>query len=412
MIDGHIDGSGRAERDAERDGKGPRGWVVLTITGVIVAAIVGGGIAINRFVLDADDEAPGVDAVPATVDDVIDVEPIATSATRLFTRTTESGIEVRVNESDDDIWGMGPGFGMEDVPDWCIASSTVSVTALTPDAIGMTQMPRSKTAPPDPAIAVGVGGIIEEAPLVLVVAQVDDTVTRARLSHPSGVSDSMEPIDGLVVLAVSVPMPDDANRDDNGVNGPMFDPWGGITSNLALEVLHRDGGSDRFTQNDIMNGIPMWTDPECTGSFEGETAPEMTVPELKLPKGGAEQPADPVADEALIEQAFLALYADIGDKETLFRYVDDPSGLDLTMVGIIREYSDAYESMEPEILDMVFFSPIEASFVYTTGLDPWQDGFTALMQSFGRARLVNDTWLITRSTVCQDIMKVGIQCTI
>ncbi len=409
------DDEGSAAQAEVRDGKrrreanGPRGSVVLLVTGVIVAALVGGGLAINRFVLQDNDADVAVEAVPTTEGGEIDVEPVGTSATRLFTRTTESGIEVRVYESDDaNMWG--PGFVPEDVPDWCIPVSSVSATALTLDAIGQAQMPRSKEAPPDPAISFGLGGIVEEAPLALLVVQLADTVTQARLSHPSGATDSMEPIDGLAVLAVNVPMPDD---DADDANGAFFDPWNGIASTLALEVLHADGGSDRYTQNDLMNGIPMWGSPECNpGMMTEGTAPEMTAPDLKLPKPGAEQPVDPVADRAAIEQAFVALYNDLGSKATLFRYLDDASGIDLTMKAIMRDHGDAIRAMEPEIDEMVFFSPIEASFTYTSGLDPWDDGFSGTLQSFGRARIVNGVWLITRSTVCQEIMKVGVQCTI
>lgn len=401
--DGGADDSSGESAGGGRSG--PRGWVVLTITAVVVLALVAGGFAIDRFVLD-DDTTQVVEAVATTVDEEIDVEPVAVSATRLFTRTTESGVEIRVNESDDAMM-FGPGFEMEGVPDWCVAASSVSAMALTADAVSQAQLPRSKAAPPTPAVAFGLGGIIEEAPLALVVVQVDDTVTRARLTHPSGAIDTMEPVDGLVALAVAVPIPE--QEDQNGL--PMFDPWSGVASQLAVEVLHRNGDAERLTNQDLMNGIPMWSDPECMGSVEG-TMPMPEVPDLELPRPGAEQPLDPAAERTRVEAAFVALYSDIGDKDTLFRYVDDASGLDLAMVGIMREYGEAYRSMEPEILEMVFFSPIEASFVYTTGLDPFGDGFTGQLQSFGRARLVDGEWRITRSTVCQDMERIGVQCTI
>ena len=156
----------------------------------------------------------------------------------------------------------------------------------------------------------------------------------------------------------------------------------------------------------------MWSDPECQQGFtEGPMVPP-TMPDLELPDVNAQQPADPAGERALIETTMTRLYDRFSDTDTLFSLVDDASGLDLLMVGLMREWGAAYRAMEVEITDMVFFSPIEASFVYTTGLDVWNDGFSGDTQQFGRARLVDGAWRITRSTVCQDIARSGMMCTI
>jgi|CXWL01.1.fsa_nt_gi hypothetical protein len=390
--------------------KGPRGAIVLVITGLLIAALVGGGFAINRFVIGDDGET--VDAVvPTTVDDTIDVEPVSASPTRVFVRETLGGIEIRVNESDSDMFGGGmPVIDDDARPGWCRATTTLMATALSANAIGQVQLPRTEEPSPDPAVMLSSGGLIEEAPLVLVLAQVGADVTQVRISHPSGKTDSMAPTEGLIAVAIEVPMPD---QNPQGGDEPFRGPFGFDLEGVAVEFLNADGTSQRLTDQQLWNGgLPMWSDPECMIGFEGQAQFEPEIPVLQLPKPGREQPADPAAEQARVEHALEELYDNFDDDATLFRLIDDPSGIDLLMVGLLREHGDAYRAMDAEISDFVFFSPIEASFVYTTGLDPWNDGFSGKMPSFGRARLVDGAWKITRSTVCQDIVRIGMQCTI
>lgn len=389
----------------ERSG-GQRAWVVMLVTAVILAALGAGGFAIDRWVIGSDESA--VDTVPTTEEDTIEVEPVSSSPTRLFVRETTAGIEIRVNESEMDMFGM-PAIDGDDRPAWCRTTTTVMASALSAEAIGQVQLPRTEGPSPDPAVMMSAGGVIEESPLVVVLGQVDDDITQARLSHPSGETDSMAPTDGLIVLAIEVPMPEqgDAGNGPEQFNGP----FGVDTSGVAVEFLHADGTSKRLTEQQLWNGLPLWNDPECNGGFGGETFPEPEIPVLNLPKPGSEQPADPTVERAAIERTLTELYDDFGDRSTLFRLVDDPSGLDLLMVGLFREHGEAYRAMDAVISDLVFFSPVEASFVYTTGLDPWKDGFTGRFPAFGRARLIDGTWRITRTTVCQDISKI-MQCTI
>lgn len=393
---------GSPEDGDERRARGPRTWVVLVITASVLAVLVGAAVVVQRFVIDDDPAAEEV-APPTTVDDDIDVEPVSTSPTRLFSRTTSAGIEVRVYESDTEMF-FGPMPMADDVPDWCVPESTLSVTALSADAIAQNQLPRTKAAPPEPAVQVNSGGFVEEAPVVVLLGQVADDVTQVRLSHAGGQVDTMEPIDGIVAMAVSVPMPE-------GDDGPVFDPWGGVMQQLRFEVLHDDGDSDVLTRDDLWQGIPMWSDPECMGGFV-PTTEVPDIPELDLPDPGPEQPADPAGEQALIEANFEALFTDLDSKDTLFRLVDDPSGIDLIMENLMKQFGSQIREIDPEIVDLVFFSPIEASFTYTSGFEPYDDGFTGQLPSYGRARLVDGVWLITRTTVCQELMKAGTGCTV
>lgn len=414
-----MDDADQAEPAATE--RGPRWWIVLGVTAVVVGVLVGGGVAVNRWVLN-DDEEEIVAATTTTVDETIDVEPVsAGTANRLFVRETEAGIEIRVHETDDEeMVGMfGPGFGGEDDdrPAWCRVDSMVTVSALSADAVGQTQLPRSEEPPPDGAVTLGQGGMLEGAPMVLVAAAVAPGVMRALLSHPAGGSDSMEPIDGLVAMAIALPPPD---PDDDDAPGPPFGPFGpfGIDmSTIALEFLHEDGTSSRLGMDDLFRGPPIWASPECqmNGPFEEQVevsvaAPEL--PELELPKPGPEQPLDPAAERAAIEAVLERLYTGVGDDATLFETLDDPSGIDILMDDLLDgQHGDELRTMEPEISDLVFFSPIEASFVYTTGLDLFNDPFDGQFPQFGRARSIDGVWRITRSTLCQDILKTGVGCT-
>ncbi|MFN6119049.1 MAG: DUF2165 family protein, partial [Actinomycetes bacterium] len=57
------------------------------------------------------------------------------------------------------------------------------------------------------------------------------------LDHLRGVVVEHEPVDGLVALAVAVPIPE--QEDQNALQ--MFDHWSWIESQLAVELLHRTG---------------------------------------------------------------------------------------------------------------------------------------------------------------------------
>jgi hypothetical protein len=383
--------------------------VVIGVTLLIVALLGGGGFAAKRWFLDS---GSTVETVPTTtIDETIDVEPVSSSPTRLFARKTDGGIEIRVHESDQNIFGMPAPIGADDRPGWCQIESTLMVSALSTDAVVQTQMPRSKEPSPKSAAMLTPGGVMEGSPLVLVVAQVGDDVTLARLSNVGGQSDSMEPKDGLVALAIALPAPDpNVSTTALGPDIP-FGPFGAFgidTASVAVEMLHGDGTSTRLTQTELAGGPPLWSDPAC---FQNE--PGFFPEKLELPKPGADQPTDAAAERAAIEATLDDLYDNIDDDATIFRLVDDPSGIDLLMDGILKgEFGDDFRSMKVAVSDLIFFSPIEATFIYTTGLDLYNDGFSGEFPEYGRARLIDGVWHITRTTICQDIVKTGFGCQI
>jgi hypothetical protein len=260
--------------------------------------------------------------------------------------------------------------------------------------------------------------MIEGAPMILVVADVPAGVTRALLSHPGGGADWMEPIDGIAALAIELPAADPGDEERGNPEFGPFGPFGPDMKLIGVEFLHKDGTTSRLSMDDLFRGPPVWASQECNdfsgeGDFGVATTAVFEPPELELPDAGPEQPLDPAAERAAIEAVVTRLYTGIDDDATLFETVDDASGLDLLMDEVLeRPDGDEFLEMEPEITDLVFFSPIEASFIYTSGLSLHNDPVMGKLPQFGRARLVDGVWKVTRSTICQDIQKIGTPCTI
>lgn len=387
---------------------GPRTSVVLLVT-LAIALVLGGGAVGAVIWMDRSGDSDAEVAATTTANGTIDVEPIGGgTANRLFARRTEAGVDIRVHETDDPM--IAADFGAPpDAPEWCKAESMASATAVSAAAVAQTELPVSGEAPPSGAFNPMVGGRIEGAPLYGVLGQVEADVTMARLSITGGGQDSMEPVDGFIALAVPGPQTDDANA------GPMVDPWAEAMRVISVELLRADGSSERLTGQSMMDGglgAPIWNNPACFGEdvvADTIVVEPETTPPLTLPPAGPAQPPDPAAAQAEITRAFDELHADIGNWDTLIRLVDDPSGLDLL---IERESVSGRRKIlgtTVVISELVFFSPIEASFIYVATIDgDEQDA------EYGRARLIEGTWRITRTTVCQDIAKArnGIDCPI
>jgi hypothetical protein len=401
--------------DLSEEARGPRTSLVLLLSVGVLALIVGAGVGINRFIGSSSNDAS--EEPDPTVDDTINVEPVDDpSATRLFTRTTDSGIDIRVHLSEDDQFGFGQ-MGGDNLPARCRVTSTVMATMVSADSVGQSQIPITEEVGEKPSVQLMIGGMIEASPMVGIVSQVADDVTLVRLTLGGVSIDSMEPVNGVVALAVEPPPPP-PGADDQPAPGNQF-LFGSIdTRTMSVEYLRADGTSERLVERDVAQGFAMWNDPACNGgiSIEGEVTEATEVPPATLPKPGVFQPDDPVAARAEIELAFTSLYKNIEDDDAIFQYVDDPSGLDLLMDDVLKgDFKDGYRKMSAEIVDLIYFSPVEASFMYTLDLDPLlgpENFDNDWFRLFGRARLVDGTWRITRTTICRDIEMSGTQCTV
>jgi hypothetical protein len=157
----------------------------------------------------------------------------------------------------------------------------------------------------------------------------------------------------------------------------------------------------------LVQGPALWADPQCQ-DIEIAPPPEvdLSTPPGSLPAGTGRLPADPSAARQEIEAAMRTVYAmgGAGDAARLAR-IDDPGGVQFAL-DRLRELRGG----EPQIgaiaiHDLVFLTDVEASYFYAITLD----GEPRPLQ-YGRARLVDGAWKITRATFCQDLLTLGWDC--
>ncbi len=376
---------------------GPR--VRVVVLGTLAAAViaVGAVMAINRWVTPSSDEA--VAEPTSTVADKIDVELIGNgSANKVVDRTTEAGITVRVHLTDDaNMFGFPQG--QIDAPDWCQVTSTAIVSAVSADAVAQTQMPITKAPGPKGSVSPFWGGQLEGSPLYGVIVQVADDVTLVRGAIAGGGNDEMAPVKGLAALAMAAPAPPK--------NANPFEP---PQANPSIDLIRADGSSTRVTRDALNNGPAIWSDPECQEVFNQENFEPPPPPDPpKLPPASGLTPSDPTAATAEIHEAMLTIY-DKGKLADLNRIdlIDDPGGIQFAL-DHVREFDTdkRLDKFTLEFGDLVFLTDTEASFLYTITIG---DQGEIYYHQFGRARLIDGRWKITRATYCQDIVHVGWNC--
>ncbi len=385
---GEVTGEGR---------HGPRVAVVIVGTLIAAAVAVGAVVAVNRWITPASQDA--VVEPTTTVADKIEVELIGNgSANKVVDRTTEAGIKVRVHTTDDpNIFGFPQGDNK--APDWCQVTSTAMVSAISADAVAQTQMPMTKAPAPKGSASVFWGGQLEGSPLFGVLLQVADDVTLVRGAIAGGGNDEMVPIKGLAALAMAAPAPaENANPFD------MPQP------NASIDLIRADGSSTRVTRDALNNGPAIWSDPECQQIFNPENfEPPPPPAPPKLPPVSGLRPPDPAAAKAEIHLAMRTIY-DKGKAAdpTRVDLIDDPSGIQFAL-DHVREFDTdkRLDKFKLEFGELVFLTDVEASFLYTISIGEQGEIY---YHQFGRARLIDGRWKVTRATYCQDIAHVGWNC--
>jgi len=395
---------------------------VLALTAV--AAVLVAGVFAGWRVWrgdDADEAAPAT-VVPSSA--VPETTTVPDDEREMVRRTTDAGVELRMQLSNFNGWaafpdreplpppttagGDGPAGGPDDPldidgngrPDFCDPVGDLAAWAITDDVVLQGSAPWTEGAIPELWPSLLFGGMVE-AEFVAIVMQVDGDVRSVRLSNPAGAVDEMEPVGGAVVLAV--PSPDG----DVGMMGGDPDAFDGY----QLVAQYADGTARRGDWDVVQQGHPAWGGPgPCNqeGIIEGEIIVPATVEAVEntLPAAGAEQPADPAAAEAEIEANFDSLYGNPDDDVDRSNVIDDSSGLDVVMDQLRDNgFGDEAESAAVTIQELVFTSPEEAVFRYTLTTPAANFG-----GQIGRARLLDGTWKITRATLCQDLAKAGATC--
>ena len=407
--------SGEVEQPEVR---GPRTSVVLLATAAVAAIVIGGVLGYRVWRSgDADDDesTAGPPTIPPTSE-----EPAVPLAARVLTRTTVDGIELRADSMaaagmDAEQFGMGPNS--DDVPPFCRIVDQINAFAISEVAVIQGGGPLTEEAPDElsPMLMFGASG----SGVVAVYVQVADDVERVRLTTPDGF-DEMAPVDGVAVLAVRSNVAIDgmfpmATVVDDGVAGV----GGGGPGDLGDVIVTATAAGGLTTQargDRLMRGPPAWEDPACFGEqfFEDEVPPETIDPDdpsnpfaVQLPPPG-EQPPDPAAAKGAIATALEQLYGAADPAIDPLTLVDDPFAV-REMLDDARakgdETGEEWDEAAVESEEIVFLTPVEAAFEYTL-----ETSQTTHHEQFGRARLVEGTWRIGRSTLCRDLLFYGVNC--
>ncbi len=117
------------------------------------------------------------------------------------------------------------------------------------------------------------------------------------------------------------------------------------------------------------------------------------------------QPADPQAAQQAIATAFATVYDGSKSSDDRLAYVDDPDGvLDALNRATSGSLATVTQNLQAEVSRVTFTSSVTATVAYS---------LTAAGQSaqrLGSARLVGDTWKVSRATVCADLADAGAAC--
>jgi len=187
--------------------------------------------------------------------------------------------------------------------------------------------------------------------------------------------------------------------------------WAAAAVVLALGAL-AFGVSAQFRISDLESRIAEQpgvseTTAKVTTTLRGSSAP---VPQSSVPPSSDDidgSPADPVAAESAVREAFAAVYAGASSVPDRLVRIDDPSGV-AAAIGraAVGEFGTQLTISTTQVDQVAFTSPTTADVIYSVLAGP-----EALVnQALGSSRLVDGVWKVTRATVCGDLERVGAPC--
>lgn len=306
--------------------------------------------------------------------------------TPLVERTTPDGYVLRVHKGPD--WDQGMGWGVDDwrPAPWCYESAQMRVSISGNGVADVGAVPWFSEPYRGLAITHVMLGVADGAPRWVVVVQVQADAATVTVRFADGATDTATPVNGVAVLTVPATEGPTEVRDGAGASY-----WQEPTPSFDVTV---DGGATAGTVSS--DGTGTWADEE----FRQACSP----PPPALPDAGA-QPADPESARTAIETALDTLYgtSDVADRDTL---IDDPTGVADARAQVAEGmYADQAGNAAVVVEDLVFTTPTEAWFRYRI-----ETGVTVLDDRYGIAREIDDTWKITRDTLCQDLAMAGGDC--
>ncbi len=304
---------------------------------------------------------------------------------QLFDRTTDAGLTLRAH--------LGPIWDQEfGVPEgewrpapWCYESGQMRIALGGNGVIDVGSVPWYSEPFQGRAVSWVTLGNIDGQPTWVFVAQVPIDTENVVVTLDSGETDATAPQNGIAVLAVPGIAPSEVVEGSDRYwvdNAPVF----------SVEV---QGGAAAGVVDSA--GVGTWDDPAFRES--------CTPPPPALPDAG-EQPVDPAAAEAEIRDVMTALYGVVGTDDVGSDLIDDPTGVAEARQQVQDGgYAEDAAGAAATIDELVFTAPGEAWFRYS--IDTPGNDFD---NRYGIAVLIDGSWKITRSTVCQDLSLAGGDC--
>ena len=145
-----------------------------------------------------------------------------------------------------------------------------------------------------------------------------------------------------------------------------------------------------------------------------EARPRSTAPIASAPTSVTTDPVpvglepdSPEEARADVVSAFVTVYDGSKPGEERLAFIDDPTGVSEAFAAAgTGQFAKQAEGARARIQTVTFTSPKDATVTYSVV----SDGVAQLGNRVGNARLVGNTWKVTRSTVCADLTSAGAPC--
>jgi hypothetical protein len=350
--------------------------------------------------------------------------PVGANLDKLFRRTTSDGIAIRGYISRFPSSNNCQGDGWCPPAD-CYPDASVTGELSTEAAVGIAGGARYGGDAPDLRVSgAGVFGASGEgSPARWTVAQAGADVATVRVSFEGGGTDEMEPVDGVVILAAL------ADVEKAGGTVEALDGDGGVldeadlTSVPSAQIFASDTPVAVSAEGMVVTeGQPVTSTTVPAGAVAGVAATpprfvtvgpdpgvneHCTPPPPSLPEPG-EQPGDPAAARAAIEDAFATAYSGgLGSDEAKRDAVEGSEGL----TGVMEEirngtFAQQVKDATAKVTEIVFTSPTEAAVRYDINVANYSN-FT---DRIGKALFIDGRWKVARVTVCADISLASGNC--
>jgi hypothetical protein len=309
---------------------------------------------------------------------------------RVFLRTTEDGIAVRVYRA------VGTGYeggcyGRGCAPAECYPTSSVFAELSNELAVGQ-GWGGYYDQPLAPVVASsGFIGVSEGSPAAWAVVQVGRDVARVRATFAEGAVDEMEPVAGVAVLAHHVTVPEQADATPSEAGYPFLAAGGTVEAlDASGNVLAtKELGAASSSQEVLAL-------PECAPPPPPPTEPNGPPPE------NAED-----ARQAVID-AYTAVYSAATPDEDRAANVDDPAGIAEGFAEARTNFQAALDVVSVRIDEVIFINPSEATVRYDIVLPGYS--IPEFPDLLGGAVMVEGRWKVTRTNVCDDLALAAVRC--